>query len=270
MLSGLSSATSSGDKATYVLCFGRNERQSKRKLRTNARELQILAYLCVSKKQKMDNIPKFHELRADKVLNAFSIVKKKHCEHLNHWLTYSENLTETELSILEIALQRYDELGDGWNEEELKMHFISLVFAVANVNIAKTCKTFYERPLTGIVQGRQLNVICDCMVAQPDFAGLPTMPYFFLQEYKQAQRFGKSAPEGQMLAAMLIAQEKHQNGKPLYGSFIIERHWYFTTLQQNEYCVSKAYDATVKEKLLEITCILRQLKRIIQQHIATK
>lgn len=207
---------------------------------------------------------KFHELRIDKVLNAFSIQKKKDCLHLNHWLNHEEVLTSTEIEILSIAIQRYNELGDGWNEEELKMHFISLVFLVANINIPQVCKTFYERPLSGIVQGKTLNVICDCMIAQPDFAGLPTKPYFFLQEFKQAQRFGKTDPEGQMLAAMLIAQEKHQDGKPLYGSFIIERHWYFCILQGAEYCVSQSFDATKKEYLMQISYILRQLKNIIQ------
>ena len=211
-----------------------------------------------------NTLPKFHELRADRVLNTFKIDKKKHSEHLNNWLQHSEMIMPNDKILLDIALDRYNRLGDGWNEEELKMHFVSLIFAVADTNIDKVCKTFYERPITGVVQEKQLHVICDCMIAQPDRAGLPTKPYFFLQEFKQAQRFGKTDPEGQMLAAMLLAQEMNHKEMPIYGSYIIERHWYFAILNNNEYCVSQSYNATQYEQLTKIVDALRYLKTVIK------
>lgn len=210
-----------------------------------------------------NTVKRFYELRADKVLNTFKIDKIKDCQHLNHWLNYTELLTPNDNIVLNMALDRYSRLGDGWNEEELKMHFISLVLAVADPNIVKVCKTFYERPLTGIVQEMEIHVICDCMIASPDRAGLPNKPYFFLQEYKQAQRFGKTDPEGQMLAAMLLAQETNQDDNPIYGSFIIERHWYFATFQHNQYCVSQSYNATIYPELAKIVYALRHLKILI-------
>lgn len=207
---------------------------------------------------------KFHELRSDRVINTFQLTKHRHSEQLTQWLDYSTQLSSSEQMLLQIALDRYERLSDGWNEEELKMHFISLIFAVADVNINHVCKTFYERPLSAAVDNKWLNVVCDAMIAQPDLAGLPTKPYFFLQEFKQAQRFGKTDPEGQMLAAMLVSQQLYDSEQQIiYGSFIIERHWYFATLQQRHYCVSPAFDATVYSELERIVFALKSLKNII-------
>ena len=206
---------------------------------------------------------KFHQLRSEKVLTTFHIKTKKHCTHLNELIGEQTTLTHVEDTILDMAIERYHDIGRGWNEEELKMHFISYVFAVANTNIIDVCKTFFERPLSGIINNYELNVITDCMVASYDEAGNPVMPYFFLQEYKQAQRFGKTDPQGQMLAAMLLAQQKNADNKPLYGCYVIERNWFFTTLIGLDYCVSQQYDSTQKDDLLQIVYILRKLKELI-------
>ena len=90
---------------------------------------------------------KFHQLRSEKVLTTFHIKTKKHCTHLNELIGEQTTLTHVEDTILNMAIERYHDIGRGWNEEELKMHFISYVFAVANTNIIDVCKTFFERPL---------------------------------------------------------------------------------------------------------------------------
>jgi hypothetical protein len=209
---------------------------------------------------------KFHQLRIDKVLTTFNIQPNVQCDFLENWLsgTAQNEFDVFEDHQLDKALRRYESIGRGWNEEELKMHFISTVLDVANPNIEKVCKTFFERPLSGIIDNYELNVVCDCLVASYNVAGLPTNPYFFLQEFKQAQRFGRTDPEGQMLVAMLLAQEQNKDEKPLYGCYVIERQWFFTTLYHRNYCSSRAYDATRKAELLEIVSILRHLKSIIQ------
>ena len=81
------------------------------------------------------------------------------------------------------------------------VRFISHILSVANPNITSVCKIFFERPLSGIVNNYELNVITDCFVASYDGAGLPLNPYFFLQvgspmRFKQSQRFGKSDGSG--------------------------------------------------------------------------
>ena len=66
-----------------------------------------------------------------------------------------------------------------------------------------------------------------------------------------------------MLVAMLIAQQKNQDNKTIYGGYLVGTSWKFTTLSQNEYCVSRIFEATNKNDLMQIVFILRKLKEII-------
>ena len=228
-----------------------------------------LIYFCVSlhfslEKIDMEKAEKFYQFRSEKVMVAFNVKEIKDCEHLDLLLSDLEGtLASHEATTLDLALHRYQNMGRGWNEEELKMHFISTILNICDVNIPEVCKTFYERPLTGILNGYELHVVTDCMVASYNVAGQPVRPYFFLQEFKQAQRFGKTDPEGQMLVAMLLAQQINQNDDILYGCYVVENNWRFTTLNGSNYCVSRQFDATKKSDLLEIVFVLRKLKSLI-------
>jgi hypothetical protein len=44
-----------------------------------------------------------------------------------------------------------------WNEEELKMHFLSLIFDHADIELPDKIKLFYERPLSATVPNTPLN-----------------------------------------------------------------------------------------------------------------
>ena len=201
----------------------------------------------------MENFFKFKETA---MLNTFCIQTITECSALNDWLQTDDSLDDFDNQIIDKALQRYAALAKGWNEEELKMHFISDILKVADPNIPNVCKTFFERPLEGVVNNYLMHVVTDCMIASP---------YFFLQEFKQAQNYGKTDPQGQMLAAMLLAQEQNKDGKHLFGCYVIERHWYFTTLLGTDYCVSSAFDSTKKPDLLQIVFTLRKLKELIKK-----
>ena len=114
----------------------------------------------------MENAPiKFYKFREMAMLNTFGIRTVTTCDVLNHWLSTNDSVSDFENTTLDLALTRYAELGKGWNEEELKMHFISTIFNVANPNIPNICKTYFERPLDGIVNNYQMHVITDCMIA---------------------------------------------------------------------------------------------------------
>ena len=213
---------------------------------------------------------KFHKFTGTAMIDTFGIKKKSNCEQLNHWLNNTgETVDDFENKILNLALQRFDELSEAWNEEELKMHFISSIFTVANPNLAGICKMYFERSLEGIVQNKLIHIKTDCMVAQPKLGGGPNKPYFFLQEFKQKQLWGRTDPQGQMLAAMLLAQESNVDGHYLYGCYVIEKNWHFTTLKGLDYCVSQQYDSTKKTDLLQIVFILRKLKTLILERSIT-
>ena len=204
---------------------------------------------------------KFHQLRSEKVLTTFHIKKIKNCEHLDELLTGQTTLTSVEKAILDMALERYEQTSDGWNEEELKMNFISAILMVANPNIPSVCKIFFERPLSGVINNYVLYVKTDCFVASYNEAGLPVKPYFFLQEFKK-QKQNEDA-EGQMLLAMLIAQADNNNQKPVYGCYLQGKNWVFTVLYAKNYCLSRQYDATRTDDLYQIIFILRALKQTI-------
>jgi hypothetical protein len=104
-------------------------------------------------------------------------------------------------------------------------------------------------------------VVCDCLIAKPFGIYEPGIPYFFLQEYKKQKKVGD--PEGQMLAAMLIAQQKNANEKPIYGCFVQDKYWQFASLMGKDYCISESYDVRNYNQLITIILILRNLKVLI-------
>ena len=123
-------------------------------------------------------------------------------------------------------------------------------------------KTFFERSLSAIIENIQLSVKCDCLIASPKGKGTPKAPYFFLQEYKK-QKGDKNDPEGQMMAAMLIAQEINQDKKSIYGTWIVGSIWWFAVLDGKNYIKSRKFDASQEHDLLQIVFILRKLKELI-------
>ena len=199
----------------------------------------------------------------DTLLSELGIEISQECTHLYHWLSAQYVLNEREESLLaEIHPKAVQEV-DSWNEEELKMHFIAFLIYIAKIDVPQKIKVFYERPLSGVLQGNSISVIADCMIATPEGRAKPKKPYFFLQEFKK-QKKDQSDPEGQMLAAMLLAQQENNDNLPVYGSYIMGRNWRFATLVGKIYCISqRQYDATKLQDLYQIVYNLRFLKDLI-------
>ena len=193
---------------------------------------------------------------------AFQLQVGTNCQPLAEWLNVMYVLTEHEQANLNYLHEQVKEDGKYWNEEELKIRFIGGLFAIAHIDVPDRIKVFYERPLSATIGEHQLAVIADCLVATPLKFNTPRKPYFFLQEYKKGRGEAKD-PEAQVLMAMLIAQEKNQDGHPLYGSYVIGSTCYFCTLHGHDYCSSRLYDASDADGLLQIVCILRKLKDLI-------
>ena len=91
-------------------------------------------------------------------------------------------------------------------------------------------------------------------------------PYFHFHEYKpQGNPTGE--PMAQFLEAMLLAQEKNQNGKAIYGAEIIGQNWKFVILQGREYCISPTFNSIEREGLLKIIAILRKFRHILETEL---
>ena len=206
---------------------------------------------------------KVNHYDVNEVIDRFDIDKVFDCKILNNWLEKAEGMLKPfQQEMLEEARQHLIMKWNEWNEEELKVNFISIVLFAAQLDEPKRISTYFERRLAGKVNDKPISVKVDCMLATPMKSGRPKSPYFFLQEYKRSKGDDHD-PEGQMLAAMILSQDLNADGKPLYGSWVQGANWRFTVLNGTEYCVSRIYDATDVLELPKIVFILKQLKGLI-------
>ena len=218
---------------------------------------------------KMKGFGKLNHYDGFEVIERFNIDKNQSCEILVDWLDAQTTFSAFEQDLLQQIQSELVLHGRAWNEEELKINFIGFVFFLAKLNVPDKIQTFFERKMVGKVEEIPISVVVDGMVASPTKAGRPQVPYFFLQEApsrpspKGKERILRHDPEGQMLAAMILAQALNKDHKPLYGCWIQGKNWNFTTLINKNYCVSKQFDATDTEDLSQIVSILRKLKHLI-------
>jgi hypothetical protein len=146
-----------------------------------------------------------------------------------------------------------------WNGEELKVCFIAFILDFADF-WQPNYRPFLERELSvEYAEGKKLWGVVDFLVASGKQS--PKKPFFFLHEYKK-QADTSNDPMGQLLAEMVAAQKANADTHPVYGAYIIGRHWYFVLLDGQIYAESLAYDAT-KDEIMSIVAILRQTKDII-------
>lgn len=116
----------------------------------------------------------------DILAELFGIQSVESSAILQKWLESSASFTSYETTVIETLRQRLIKSGSNWNEEELKIQFIGILFFVVNIDEDKIIKTFFERPLSAIVKNIPLSVIADCLVATPKgLGGSPRAPYFF-------------------------------------------------------------------------------------------
>lgn len=204
----------------------------------------------------------FSQWTTEEVEEEFGLVPNREYPRLQEWLSVSSNLLhESEHQTLQQLSQKLLAHVHDWNEEELKVYFIA--FLLDFVDFYQTLyRPFLERELrVEYAAGKKLWGIIDFLVASGKQS--PKEPYFFLHEYKK-QADTSNDPLGQLLAEMVAAQTVNPHPHPLYGAYIIGRHWYFVLLEGKTYAESLAYDAT-KDDIITIVSILRKTKEMIDQ-----
>jgi hypothetical protein len=198
----------------------------------------------------------------DQIIDTFGLTKGSNGTSLSKWLAARYPLDASELAIVDKLFVEMEATGEQLNEEELKMKFVGLVFFLAQLDVPGKLRVFYERKLSATIGSHALSVKCDCLVASPKGLNTPQTPYFFFQEFKK-RKGEKDDPEAQMLTAMLIGQHKNDNNKPVYGGYLIGPYWRFTVLNDKTYSVSRNFDATQKEDIVQIIAMLKELKVMI-------
>jgi hypothetical protein len=206
------------------------------------------------------------EWSEDELILTFGLIRIPH-NHLllDTWLDVEmPKLFPQEEKDFEELLDLANEGADFWNEETLKMRFISPLLHnfIKLYNKEKGYSAFFDKEISATVEGIYLQIETDFMLAK-GFGDIAQTPYFHFQEYKRSK---KSPPEpmAQLIEAFLIAQEKNKNGKPLYGLTIVGRSWQFVVMEGKKYSISSLYDSTVKEDLLQIIAVLRKFKVILE------
>ncbi len=204
----------------------------------------------------------------DDLIDLFSLtrVADRQTPEMQRWLTVQTPVLDiVEQGIFDRILPFAIRDIAGWGEEELKMHFISQILPMAHLTGNGRYKAFYEKTVSAVVAGVELSTKTDFMLATSAFSR-PKLPYFHFQEYKPLRN-----PTGdsmaQLLEAMLIAQEKNKNGKPIYGCEIAGEYWKFVVLKDKTYCISEAFNSVKKAELLSIIAILRHFKHILETEL---
>jgi hypothetical protein len=185
---------------------------------------------------------------------------------MNKWLNVSTpELNMHEQYSFDKHLTRAQNQITGWNEEDLKMKFISPILEIGHLMDGDGVLGYFDRIISATVEGIKLTVKSDFMLAKGILDVFET-PYFHFQEYKPYKH-----PSGdsmaQLLEAFLIAQEKNQNGKPLYGVDIMGTNWQFVVMEGKNYCISTIFNSIDKNDLLSIIAILRKFKFILETQL---
>lgn len=207
----------------------------------------------------------FENWSFEDVEDVFSIERKHDIPLMQEWLAAQHKPDAVRTVILEELRLYLREYTDSWQEDELKMCFISPLIAMVHYMSPKY-KIFTQRNLYAAFPDLnwEVNGRIEWLISKGKVT--PKQPFFCLHEYKQENRRDND-PLGQLLAAMLAARTFNKNDIPIYGCYVVERFWFFVILDKNEYSVSLAYDATKREGLEEIFAILTELKTIIEKNI---
>jgi hypothetical protein len=207
----------------------------------------------------------FERWTFEDVEETFDVKRIKNHPVLTKWLEAPFEGDDYVQKRLEVLKNRLIDNVEAWNEEELKYQFLGLLMDLVGLDSDKY-KAFLGRKLSAVYNGEVLAGNVDFVIATGKVE--PKHPFFFLHEYKQEKKKDND-PLGQVLVAMVTAQIRNQEDRPILGSFIVGRFWFFVVLIGKEYSVSLAYDAT-QDDLLNIYAILKQANAYILEYFESK
>ena len=201
----------------------------------------------------------------EEVEDVFGLIKIDDTPLILNWLKAKHQPDTVRTVLLEELRADLRSYANSWNEDELKMCFISPLIALVHYSSTEY-KIFTQRNMSMAFPdlGWELTGRIEWLISKGKQK--PKQPFFCLHEYKQENRLD-SDPLGQLLAAMVVAQTANENEMPIYGCYVIGRFWFFVILTQKSYTVSLAYDATKQDELYEIFAILSEVKVIIDKSL---
>ncbi|MCC5946011.1 MAG: hypothetical protein JJT94_13860 [Bernardetiaceae bacterium] len=206
----------------------------------------------------------FSNIRFADLQKMVSIRPKRNLTKFEEWFSFDYPLSDEEISLLEKLIEKHALMLPAYQEEDLKMKFLSPIFNQVDF-FTSDFHEWYEPHFSGKVNGYELKGFVNFMVAKG--FDVPEKPYFFIQEFKPS--IPDKNPEYQLLAEMLVAIEKNQTSI-FRGGYIIGQLWKFVILEkiaenQFEYFVSEAFDSLKIKDLKQIYVNLQAVKLIYCQ-----
>lgn len=202
----------------------------------------------------------FSEWTRYELEKVFALVQvEKHLIWEEWWLkaqqqTMDEFAIEQLIRLQNILIYRVDD----WNEAELAEQFIGPLLTLVNFN-TQHFAIFAQREISAIIGNYELIGKPDAIIAQG--RRVPEIPYFCFHEYKREFE-PKGDPAGQVLVAMLVAQELNGHKIPVYGLYISGDKWRFMLLQGTAYYISRSLTAD-SDSIFDIFKILKALKQTL-------
>ncbi len=207
----------------------------------------------------------FSKWTIEETEDKFQIASVVSSKLMDNWLEGSYEISLEEEKLLDSLCKKLQARAWDWNEEELKVCFIGVLFHIADFD-QENYRSFLEREISVSYENEILSGTVDFIVANGKHS--PRRPFFFLNEYKKEQP-PPNDPLGQLMIAMISARLLNNDESPVYGAYVIGRHWYFVILEGSEYTVSLGHNAAKKEELKHILGILKNTKKIIDNLIAS-
>jgi hypothetical protein len=187
---------------------------------------------------------------------------------MKEWLAPETQLNKMEEQIFDKILLRAKRDITGWQEEDLKMKFLSPILELSNLMEGENFQTYFEKTVSATVENHFLKVKTDFMMAS-GVLDKPQNPYFHFQEWKPHKK-----PTGdsmaQLIEALLIGQEVNNHEFPMYGCEVVGKHWTFVILTGKTYCISESFDCTKRHELFKIVSVLRKFREILDERLAKK
>lgn len=208
----------------------------------------------------------FKEWTTQQLEKKLNLHRVRHCDSLEAWLkSPGVPLTDATKKELEELRDELDIYAPYWNEDELKWYFVSHLFRLINFK-SPHYHLFINRTLKAKVGQYEMSGRVDAVIASGKFE--PEAPFYCFHEYKR-EKGSADDPIAQLLSAMLVGRKLNDHNKPLYGTYIIGRLWFFVTLVGDHYCISNGHIASNND-IFEIYRIVSSLKEIIEKRLAQK
>ncbi len=171
----------------------------------------------------------------------------------DEWFGYETSISSDDIDFLAHLIDYNHKIIKSYNEEDLKVKFISPVLnRVDFLFLKEKIRDFYEETLVYRADNFIFSGTPDFFVAKG--ISVPQKAYFFIQEFKKNEVTGY--PKAQLLAELISAVELNHE-ESIRGAYIVGENWTFVILEKigkdkYQYFVSRSFNCLNIEDLKSI------------------